>query len=301
MAEQERIGETGKAVADKDREINIAMAKKDEFIGKAEADKDTRVKTSEANAQAVKGENTAKVEIAQSDAERRQREAEALKLAIASEKVQQAKALEEAYVAEQNAEKARAERERATQNANIVVPAEIEKQKAIIDAQAVAERTRVQAKGEADAIFAKMEAEAKGLFEILSKQAEGYKGVVNAAGGDPTKAFQLLLIEKLPELVKTQVEAIKNLKIDKVTVWDSGNNENGKGSTANFVAGLMKSVPPLNELFNMAGLKLPTYLGEDMVTESDAESVEEKKDEKTTKKQTKVEPEITEDKTEKED
>ncbi|VBB43534.1 conserved hypothetical protein [uncultured Paludibacter sp.] len=290
VAEQERIGETGKAVADKDREINIAVAKKDEFIGKAEADRDTRVKTSEANAQAVKGENNAKVEIAQSDAARRQKEAEALKLAVASEKVQEAKALEEAYVAEQLAEKARAERERATQNANVVVHAEIEKQKAIIEAQAQAERIRVQAKGEADAIFAKMEAEAKGLLEILSKQAEGYKGVVAAAGGDPTKAFQLLLIEKLPELVKTQVEAIKNLKIDKVTVWDSGNNENGKGSTANFVAGLMKSVPPLNELFNMAGLKLPTYLGEEAEKEEKIEKAAEKEEIKNAEKPPKAEP-----------
>ena len=35
---------------------------------------------------------------------------------------------------------------------------------------------------------------------------------MGAAGGDPTKAFQLLLIEKLPELVRTQVEAVKNIK-----------------------------------------------------------------------------------------
>jgi flotillin len=101
-----------------------------------------------------------------------------------------------------------------------------------------------------------MEAEAKGLYEILTKQAEGYREVVSAAGGDPTKAFQLL-IEKLPELVRTQVEAVKNIKIDKITVWDSGNNgDNGAGSTANF-AGMMKTVPPLNDLFNMAGLNNP--------------------------------------------
>jgi flotillin len=106
-----------------------------------------------------------------------------------------------------------------------------------------------------------MEAEAKGLYEILTKQAEGYKEVVGAAGGDPTQAFQLLLIEKLPELVKTQVEAVKNIKIDKITVWDSGNGaENGNTTTANFVSGMMKTVPPLNDLFNMAGLNLPTYL-----------------------------------------
>ncbi len=260
VAEQEKIGETGKAIADKDREVSIAAARKDEAIGKAEANKLTRIKTSEANATAVEGENTAKITIAQSDAARREKEAEAARLAVAAEKVQQAKALEEAYSAEQKAENARAERERSTETANIVVPAEIAKQKAIIDAQAEAERIRVQAKGEADAIFAKMDAEARGLFEILNKQALGYRDVVAAAGGNPDKAYQLLMIEKLPELIKTQVEAVKNLKIDKVTVWDSGNNENGKGSTANFLSGLMKTIPPLDDLFNMAGMSLPNYL-----------------------------------------
>lgn len=284
VAEQEKIGETGKALADrekdtqiaethrdrdvkiaitqKDKEISIATALKDETIGKAEADKETRVKTSEANALAIRGENEARIAIAQSEANRREKEAEALRIALASEKVQQAKALEESYVAEQRAELARSERERSTQIANIVVPAEIAKQRAIIEAQAAAETIRENAKGEADAIFAKMEAEAKGLFEILTKQAEGYKEVVAAAGGDPNKAFQLLLIEKLPELVKTQVEAVKNIKIDKITVWDSANGQgdNGNTSTANFVSGMMKSVPPLNDLFNMAGLNLPSYL-----------------------------------------
>ncbi|MBW8327051.1 MAG: hypothetical protein K0M50_19970 [Prolixibacteraceae bacterium] len=284
VAEQEKIGETGKAMADrekdtqiaethrdrdvkiaitqKDREVSIALASKDEAIGKAEAGRDTRIKTSEANATAIQGENEAKINIANSDALRREKEAESLRIAISAEKVQQAKALEESYVAEQKAEAARSERERSTQIANIVIPAEIAKQRAIIEAQADAERIRVNARGEADAIFAKMEAEAKGLYEILTKQAEGYKEVVAAAGGDPTKAFQLLLIEKLPELVKTQVEAVKNIKIDKITVWDSGNgnNDNGNSSTANFVSGMMKTVPPLNDLFNMAGLNLPTYL-----------------------------------------
>ena len=287
VAEQEKIGETGKALADrekdtqiaethrdrdvkiaitqKDREISIASAAKDEAIGKAEAQRDTRVKTSEANSIAIQGENQAKIAIANSEALRREKEAESLRIAMSAEKVQSAKALEESYVAEQRAELARSERERSTQIANVVIPAEIAKQRAIIEAQADAERIRENAKGEADAIFVKMEAEANGLYEILTKQAEGYKQVIAAAGGDPSQAFQLLLIEKLPELVKTQVEAVKNIKIDKITVWDSGNNADGNGSTANFVSGMMKTVPPLNDLFNMAGLNLPTYLkGEDV-------------------------------------
>lgn len=249
VAEQNRFGEIGKAEADRDKDIRIA-----------ETVRDTRVRTSEANASAVEGENNAKILIADSDATRREREAEAARKAIAAEKVQSAKALEEAYLAEKEAETARAEREKATQTANIVVPAQIEKEKAIIDAEAEAERIRRLAKGEADAIYAKMDAQARGLLEILTKQASGYDRIVQAANGDPDKAILLLITDKLPELVKTQVEAVKNIKIDKITVWDGNNTGNSNTSTANFISGMMKSVPPLNDLFNMAGLDLPTYL-----------------------------------------
>lgn len=249
VAEQNRFGEIGKAEADRDKDIRIA-----------ETVRDTRIRTAEANATAVEGENNAKILIADSDAIRREREAEAARKAIAAEKVQAAKALEEAYMAEKEAEIARAEREKATQAANIVVPAQIDKEKAIIDAEAEAERLRRLAKGEADAIFAKMDAEARGLYEVLTKQAEGYAQIVKAAAGDPDKAVMMLITDKLPELVKTQVEAVKNIKIDKITVWDGNNAGNGNTSTANFISGMMKSVPPLNDLFNMAGMNLPTFL-----------------------------------------
>lgn len=249
VAEQNRFGEIGKAEADRDKDIRIA-----------ETVRDTRIRTSEANATAVEGENNAKISIANSDATRREKEAEAARKAIAAEKVQSAKALEEAYEAEKQAELARADREKATQTANIVVPAQIEKEKVIIDAEAEAERLRRLAKGEADAIFAKMDAEARGIYEVLTKQAEGYDQIVKAAAGDPDKAVMLLITDKLPELVKTQVEAVKNIKIDKITVWDGNNGANGNTSTANFISGMMKSVPPLNDLFKMAGMNLPAYL-----------------------------------------
>ncbi|MDR3236694.1 MAG: flotillin family protein [Prevotellaceae bacterium] len=250
VAEQNRFGEIGKAEADRDKDIRIA-----------ETERDTRVRTADANATAVEGENIARVSIANSDSERREREAEAMRRATAAEKVQNAKALEEAYAAEQRAETARIERERASQQANIIVPAEVNKEKAIIEAEAEAEQLRCRAKGEADAIFAKMEAQAKGINEILTKQADGFGQIVKAANNDAQKAVLLMVSDKLPELVRTQVEAIKNIKIDKITVWDGQNNANGKTSTANFLSGLMQSVPPLNELFNMAGMELPKYLG----------------------------------------
>ena len=238
VAEQNRYGETGKALADKDTRVNVASA----------------------DADAVKGENNAKIEIANSDALRREKQAEAERLAVAAEKVQAAKALEEAYKSERDAELARAEREEATQKANIVVAAQIEKEKMIIEAEAEAERMRREAKGEADAIFAKMDAQARGAFEILSKQAQGFNQLVAAAGGDARDAITMLISDKLPELVKTQVEAVKGIKIDKVTVWDGGNAKDGKTATSNFISGLMGSVPPLQDLFNMAGMELPSYL-----------------------------------------
>ncbi len=249
VAEQNRYGEIGKAEADRDKDIRIA-----------ETQRDTRIKTAAANALAVQGENTSKIDIANSDAARREKEAEASRLAVAAEKVQAAKALEEAYQSERDAELARAEREKATQQANIVVPAQIDKERLIIEAEAEAEKLRRTAKGEADAIFAKMDAQARGTLEILSKQAEGFNRMVAAAAGDPQKAVLMLIADKLPELVRTQVEAVKGIKIDKVTVWDGNNAKDGKTSTANFISGLMGSVPPMQDLFKMAGMNLPEYL-----------------------------------------
>ena len=249
VAEQNRFGEIGKAEADRDKDIRIA-----------ETQRDTRIKTAAANALAVQGENTSKIDIANSDAARREKEAEAARIAVAAEKVQAAKALQEAYQSERDAELARAEREKATQQANIVVPAQIDKERQIIEAEAEAEKLRRTAKGEADAIYAKMEAQARGTLEILTKQADGFAQLVGAAEGDAQKAVLMMISDRLPELVKTQVEAVKGIKIDKVTVWDGNGGKDGKTSTANFISGLMGSVPPLQDLFKMAGMSLPEYM-----------------------------------------
>ncbi len=257
----EALGKEAAAHAINAARKSVAEKTRDGSIGEANAVQDERTQVAAANAQAVEGENIAKIDVANSDSLRRQREAEAERTAIAAEKVQSAKALEESYAAEKDAEIARAERVRSSQVADIVVPAEIDKRKVEIDAEAEAEKIRRRAKGEADAILFKAQAEAQGLYEILTKQAQGLDKIVQAAGDDPKDAVLLLIADKLPELVKTQAEAIKNIKIDKVTVWDSGaKTSDGKGSTANFISGMYKSVPPLQEMFNMAGMQLPEYL-----------------------------------------
>lgn len=256
----EALGKEAAAKAINDARKTVAEKERDGSIGEANAVRDQRVEVAQANSIAIQGENTAQVEISLSNAQRREKEAESLRLATAAEKIQAAKALEEAYAAEQLAEVARSAREKATQEADIIVKTEIEKRKIELEAEAEAEKIRRKARGEADAIRAKMEAEAEGQKAILTKQAEGLKEIVSAAGGNPTDALRLLLADKMEELMRIQVDAVKNIKIDKVTVWDGGQTQ-GKTATAGFVSGLMKSVPPMNELFDMAGMNLPEFLG----------------------------------------
>ncbi|MBO5745057.1 MAG: flotillin family protein, partial [Clostridia bacterium] len=220
-----------------------------------------RIKVSESDSIAIQGENEAKMKIAMSEAALKEKEAEAMKIATTAEKIQAAKALEESYAAERAAEEARRSKEQATLEADIIVRAEARKREIELAAEAEAEQMRRRAKGEADAIYAKMEAEARGVEEILKKQASGFAEIVKSAGGDTDAALKLLIADKLEELMRVQVDAIKNIKIDKVTVWDGGQNGDGKTSTANFISGMMKSVPPLEEVFALSGMQLPELLG----------------------------------------
>ena len=241
------LGKEAAAKAINDAKKSVAEQERDGSIGEANAQMDQRIKVAEANSVAIQGENEAKMKIAMSDAALKEKEAEAKKIATTAEKIQAAKALEESYAAEQAAELARRSKEQATLEADIIVRAEAKKKEMELAAEAEAEQMRRRAQGEADAIYAKMQAEARGVEEILKKQAAGLAEVVIA--------------DKLEDLMRVQVDAIKNIKIDKVTVWDGGQTANGKTSTANFISGMMKSVPPLDEVFTMAGMQLPAILG----------------------------------------
>ena len=104
------------------------------------------------------------------------------------------------------------------------------------------------------------EAEAKGIRQVLDSKATGYQSLIESCGGDARAAATLLMVEKLDDIVARQVEAIQNLKIDKITVWDSGSG--GESSTANFLSGMVKALPPIQDVAQMAGVELPSYLGQ---------------------------------------
>ena len=264
VATQEKVGSIGEAEANKEKDIQVAQNKAEAEKGMKEAEASQRCYVAEQESKAITGENNAKAAIARSNAELQVVEAEAYR---------------KAEVAKREAEiiiqKAQYEAEKQRLNAEEIAQQEIDKQKLIIDASAIAEKTREEARGEADATLLKYRAEAEGQQALLEGKAAGYRRLVESAGDDASLAATLLMIEKLQDIVSLQTEAIRNIKIDKVTVWDGGNGKgaDGKTSTADFLSGMVKSLPPLHDVAQMAGLQLPEYLGKVPNVDSVAASV----------------------------
>ena len=262
------LGKEAAAKAINDAKISVAEEDKKGSIGEATARMEQRIRVAEAESAAIDGENKAKADIALSRALLREKEAEASRLAVTAEKVKEAQALEESYAAQEKAEVSRASREKATKEADVIVAADIEKRKLEIEAEAVAEQIRRKAQGEADAIYSKMSAEARGIMEKLTKQAEGMDALVKSAGSSD-EAVRLLIADKLEAIVAEQVKAIAGVKIDKVTVWDNGASSDGKTATAGFLSGLLKSLPPLEDIYRMAGLEMPELVAPKKAVEAE--------------------------------
>jgi len=265
IQQQEALATIGEAEANRDLQIKVAQNEATSVQGQKKAEAEKRIFVQSQEAEAITGENRARALIAASNAELT---------------VQAAQATQRGQVAQFDAQaeiqKAQAKSELQRLTAQEVVKQQIEKQKITIAAEAEAEKTRREAAGVADAILLKYEAEAKGIKQVLEAKAAGYQALVHSAGNDPRAAATLLLTEKLEQIVTLQVEAIKAIKIDKVTVWDAGNGANGNSTTANFLAGMVKSLPPLHDVAAMAGLELPKFLGDAKAAELPAPNGHEK-------------------------
>ena len=249
VAAANRDGDIGQAEANRTRDIQVAENQAAAEIGKKGADASQRKEVAALEANAIEGENTSRANIAEYNATLAEKEAEAMQRAEVARRTAEMEVQKAQYMLEQ--ERLRAEE---------IVREEIAKTQIEIAAEAEAERQRRVASGEADAILAKYRAEAEGVQAVLEAKAAGYSNLVASAGGDAKAAATLLMVEKIEEIVARQVEAISNLQIDKITVWDSAGG-NGEGSTANFVSSLIHSLPPVHDVAKMAGVDLPDYLG----------------------------------------
>ena len=249
VANAERDGAIGKANADRDREVQVAQNVAESQKGQKAAEVDRRVFVQQQEATGVQGENLSRAEIASYQADLEEKEAAAMQRAEVARRT-----------AEMEVQKAQYNLEQERLRAEEIVREEISKTQIEIAAEAEAERQRRISQGEADAVLARYNAEAEGTKAVLEAKANGYKQLVDSAGGDVKAAATLLMVEKIEEIVARQTEAIANLQIDKITVWDSGNGGEG-GSTANFVSSLIRSLPPVHDVAKMAGVDLPDYLG----------------------------------------
>ena len=257
VANAQRDGAIGQSEADRTREIQVAQNNAEAEKGRKAAEADQRVYVEQQEAMAVGGENAAQAEIARANADLAEAEASA------KQRADVATAQAEAEIA-----KAKYDEEEQSLRASEIARETIAKQQVEIAAEAEAERQRRIARGEADAILAKYEAEAEGVKQVLEAKAQGYSNLVTSASGDPKAAATLLMVEKIEAMVSAQTEAIRNLKIDKITVWDSGNDKDGNSATSNFVSSLVQSLPPIHDVAKMSGVELPDYLGS-MTEESD--------------------------------
>lgn len=261
VSKLEAEGVTGEAQATREQEIAIAQQAALAVQGKKEAEATQRVEVASLEAAAVKGENESEAKVADYRATLTEAEADAKRRG----EVAWAKAAKDVLVAEKEQELARLEKE-------VIAKQMIERKQIEIDAEAEAERIRRVAKGEADAVLAKYNAEAEGIRKVLESKAAGYEKLIAMAGNNPQLAPSLLIIEKLPELVREQVKAVQNLKIDKITVWDS-EGQGGERSTAGFLSSLIGSLPPMHELANQAGIDLPEVLGKVKQVDEKSDSV----------------------------
>ena len=248
VAQAERDGAIGQAQADRDREIAVSENEASSAKGVKTAEADRRIVVQEQESEAVRGENEANASIAGYNADLAEKEASALQRAEVARRL-----------AETEVQKAQYSLEQERLRAEDIVRERVTKEQIEIAAEAEAQRQRLVAQGEADAILAKYTAEAEGIEKILDAKAGGYERLITGASNDAQAAATLLMIEKIESMVQMQVEAIRNLKIDKVTVWDGG--QAGSSSTANFVSSLVQALPPIHDVAKMAGVELPQYLG----------------------------------------
>lgn len=243
VAEQERLGDIGVEENKRQRDVSVAQQKTLTQVGVSEAERDREVGVAALKAETQKGTNDAQADIADSNASLAVREADAF------EKGQVAKAK-----AATNIAKEQLLAEQAELSKQQLPAANVAKEQKVIEAEAEAEKSRIIAKGEADAILAKFTAEADGLRLKLEAQAEGYKKIVASVGGDTNAAAKLMMIEQATEIVRIQSEALSNLVIDHVTVWDSGSGNDG---LQGFIRNFASSLPPLHDICKQAGIELP--------------------------------------------
>ena len=197
IAETKKLQEISVANADKDRisQVAIANAEKEAQVAKAEAEKNIRIeqantekesriaelnsdmeiKQAEAGKKAAIGRNEAQKEVALSNSELAVTQANADKQAGEAAARSEAAVQAAREIAQKEVEEAKAKKVESSLKAEKIVPAEIARQEAILQANAIAEKITREAEARAKATLAQAEAEARAIQLKLEAEAEGKK------------------------------------------------------------------------------------------------------------------------------
>jgi flotillin len=259
VAEQEKRGQTGVAERQRDQRVAVAAANANADIGEATADRDRRSQSAALDAEAVNAETEANAKKASYIANQRVAEEQARQKSESAARTADGEIRVALEMAQKKAEDAKAQREEARLNAEVIVPANADRERVVIAAEARKQEAIRVAQGQAEAELAKMTAEGKGVKAILDGKADGYRGLIDACVSGE-QAAALLLIEKLQEIANVQATAIRNLPIEKIFVWDTGSGD-GQSGMSGLGQRLMGALPPMQELARQVGLELPDYLG----------------------------------------
>lgn len=268
----EALGREAAARAINEANIKVAEETKKGEVGKAEAQRDQAIAVAQAAAASRLGQNEAAIIMAESDSNRLVKEADYSRSAEVAKKVQEAAVLEASLLANAKAELARAEEQKNKLMAEKVVPAEVAKRQAEINAEAHAQTKRLIAKGEADAVvtqkeaqatgtrtvlkaeadglLAKLQAEAEGAKSLLTGRAEGFEHLLEATGNDLDSVARLLVSERIVELTQTASEAASKLRMDKVVILGGA----GGSGVETLVKDVFKAVLPVREITQSLGI-----------------------------------------------
>jgi len=224
-AEVKRDASIGEALAKRDATIESQTALREGQVVKAEQERQT--------SEAEKNRDVAKHQYLGEmlSAERRAQQQGPLADARARQEVvqEEQKVREVEQLARMKVEEARANAEQQRYRAEVVVPADATKQKAILEAE-----------GQATAILKMKDAEAKGIEMVLRAEAEGLKEKARA-WNQYGKAAQLnLILQTVQSVANRGADALGQVRFDRVVAIDSGGGD-GTGNTA--VNRLMTAAP----------------------------------------------------------
>ncbi len=187
-----------------------AVAIKNAKVAEADNESETREREAAALQRAEVAEADADIEIAEAQNRVRVREAELRQEAEAAEKTATVRAEQAEVEAEKLLEQRRVETERERYRANVIVPAEANREAAEEDAKAEAAPIRERGRAEAEVL--------KMLYGEIRE------------GGDA--GLPVFALEKLPELLEIGVDAVDDIDIDRLVVVDGGDGS-GLANAAN--------------------------------------------------------------------